>query len=77
MNFDQYRNEADINTTFKSQSINELLDSITGCSRIKTVQEKTCVTCSNVDVSFKDELSVIEYSISGMCQTCQDDYFEE
>ena len=36
-----------------------------------------CTTCSNVIKidDFRDPLSVQEYKISGMCQTCQDDVF--
>ena len=36
-----------------------------------------CVTCgAQIDMdSFRDELSIREYHISGMCQDCQDDVF--
>lgn len=37
-----------------------------------------CATCGDGPVtreSFKDELSVKEYGISGMCQKCQDSVF--
>ncbi len=77
MSLDQYRNEVDIQPTIKSKEINQLLDSVTGRSRIQAVNDKICVTCDETNVSFKDEISVIEYSISGMCQTCQDNFFEE
>ncbi len=77
MSLDQYRNEVDIQPTIKSKAINQLLDSVTGRSRIQAVNDKNCVTCDEKNVSFKDEISVIEYSISGMCQTCQDNFFEE
>ena len=75
MNFDQYRNEVEINPTVKSQPINQLLDSIIGRSRIESVKNKSCVSCNDTDVTFKDELSVIEYSISVLCQKCQDSIF--
>lgn len=65
----------DIQPTFKSRTIENLLTSVLGRSRIKSVKEKSCVSCDDTDVTFKDELSVIEYSISGMCQTCQDSIF--
>ncbi len=29
------------------------------------------------DKEFKDELSLIEFGISGLCQSCQDDMFNE
>ena len=34
MSLDQYRNEVDIQPTIKSKAINQLLDSVTGRSRI-------------------------------------------
>jgi len=35
-----------------------------------------CPTCSaEIDHNFRDELSLKEYKISGMCQDCQDSFF--
>ena len=34
-----------------------------------------CATCNDKPELFRDDLSRKEYSISGMCQTCQDDVF--
>lgn len=34
-----------------------------------------CVTCGGEVGEFRDELSVKEYGISGMCQKCQDSVF--
>ena len=41
------------------------------------VEEDVCVFCKThiKEDDFKDELSKREYSISGMCQTCQDRLF--
>ena len=41
--------------------------------------EGQCITCGEdiVEDSFKDDLSKDEYSISGMCQLCQDGIFDE
>ena len=36
---------------------------------------KKCVTCGKKITKFKDDLSVKEYDISGMCQKCQDEMF--
>ena len=36
---------------------------------------KTCVICGGAADKFKDALSAKEYTISGMCQTCQDRMF--
>jgi len=34
-----------------------------------------CATCGCEVREFRDELSRVEYGISGMCQECQDDVF--
>jgi hypothetical protein len=36
-----------------------------------------CPCCSKPILGFKDALSAREYEISGMCQDCQDDVFNE
>ena len=36
-----------------------------------------CVTCSEPVGEFRDALSKKEYSISGICQVCQDSIFGE
>jgi hypothetical protein len=67
----------DFPASFKSKEIEQVLTAVFGRSRKETVENKTCVSCDATDVSFDDELSAIEYSISGMCQTCQDSTFGE
>jgi len=44
----------------------------------KAVEENVCPTCSKEikEEDFKDRLSKKEYSISGMCQVCQDKTFK-
>ena len=41
--------------------------------------EGQCITCGEdiVESNFTDDLSRAEYSISGMCQLCQDGIFDE
>jgi len=34
-----------------------------------------CPTCSGEVTEFRDDLSIKEFSISGMCQSCQDSVF--
>lgn len=41
----------------------------------KNVQAQLCATCGKHVGEFKDRLSKKEYSISGMCQVCQDRIF--
>ena len=44
---------------------------------VKAVEQKKCPICGiKISmVAFRDELSVKEYEISGICQKCQDDIF--
>ena len=38
-----------------------------------------CIPCGSTEIrdcDFRDEISKREYSISGMCQTCQDEIFQ-
>jgi len=46
---------------------------------VKAIAEKKCPTCFKpINMKdFKDNLSLKEYKISGMCQKCQDSIFGE
>ena len=59
----------------KSPVIESLLTSLTGVSRVGAVQEASCVTCGGEARIFRDEISRKEYTISAMCQDCQDKVF--
>ena len=59
----------------KSPVIEALLSSLTGVSRVGAVQEASCVTCGGEARVFRDDLSRKEYTISAMCQDCQDKVF--
>ncbi len=63
--------------TKKSDAIDQILTNLTGKDRVQTITDGHCMTCRNEFVSenFRDELSEKEYSISGMCQECQDQVF--
>ena len=66
--------------TVKSKAIDDLLTSITGVDRKGEIVKMNCVWCKKNIPSpqdFRDENSLREYMISGMCQQCQDDTFEE
>lgn len=47
-------------------------------ARMRVEQDK-CPVCAQPisEIGFTDDLSKIEYSISGLCQECQDDIFSE
>jgi len=62
----------------KSEGIESLLTAITGKSRPDTIKAGQCTTCDATGLttaSFTDDLSRKEYTISGMCQACQDSVF--
>ena len=61
--------------TPKSPAINKLLSAIAGKDREYTIRASKCMTCNNPDMDFRDSLSVREYTISGLCQRCQDGVF--
>ena len=46
-----------------------------GKSRSSAIIAQTCVTCEGPAERFRDQLSVKEHKISGMCQVCQDEVF--
>lgn len=61
----------------KSPEIEELLEDMSG--RTASIKGGTCLAapigCSKEITGFKDALSQKEYSISGLCQECQDKVF--
>lgn len=65
-----------LSATLKHPEIEALLSAITGVSRVGAVAERSCVCCSGEAKSFTDALSEKEYTISGLCQTCQDSVFD-
>jgi uncharacterized CHY-type Zn-finger protein len=46
-----------------------------GRARSEAIQSNVCVTCGGLANAFVDQLSAKEYTISRMCQKCQDDVF--
>jgi hypothetical protein len=64
----------DFKPTDKAPEIDRILTEITGKVRRKVIGEG-CMTCDYPDLAFRDELSKREYTISGMCQRCQDEVF--
>jgi len=73
-----------IKPSFKSDTMNGELALLTqiifnGKDRETCIEEGICITCDEahgiVATSFRDDISRKEYSISAMCQSCQDDIF--
>ena len=44
---------------------------------IEAIENKKCPLCKEPIGPFKNAISMREYEISGMCQTCQDKIFSE
>ncbi len=61
--------------TEKSPQIDALLSALAGKDRATTIRVGKCMTCNRNVQGFRDSLSRKEYSISGMCQSCQDSVF--
>ena len=65
----------------KSDQMNQFLENLSikmfkGVSRATSIAQNVCVCCKGDASTFTDELSIKEFTISGMCQTCQDEVFE-
>ena len=65
--------------TNKAPEIEAFLSSLINSplTREETIEQGICAGCASdvLDTSFRDELSFKEFTISGLCQKCQDDIF--
>lgn len=66
----------------KSKDVEDAIDhlfmQITGHpkNRRETIITNECMACGNEASKFRDNLSQKEYTISGLCQVCQDGMFK-
>ena len=68
-------NDYNLTATLKSPEIEAMLSKLTGVSRVGAVAESSCATCSGEAKTFRNDISRKEYTISGMCQECQDSVY--
>lgn len=65
--------------TFKNPELEAMLTRMSGSDRRETIQFDRCrpqpVGCAGPAMEFKDALSLKEFTISGLCQECQDKVF--
>lgn len=68
--------------THKSYSLEKALSAFLGADRSETIRSNRCIPAPigcgreiNPETEFRDEISRREYTISGMCQKCQDKVF--
>jgi len=63
----------------KSEGIERLITALIGTTlginRKDTIAANGCIICGGEALKFRDKLSRTEYSISAMCQACQDEVF--
>ena len=61
----------------KAPELEQTISAIFGINRKESIERKQCAICSSeVELdSFKDEISLKEFHISGMCQPCQNKIF--
>lgn len=64
--------------SMKSEQIDDLFKNLYGIDRKTSITNCTCVSCGAENItegSFRDEVSLREFHISGLCQVCQDKVF--
>ena len=65
----------------KSPEMTEFLDQFSkaafGRTRTEAIELGVCVDCGQPAKDFRDAISQKEYTISGLCQSCQDKIFGE
>lgn len=59
----------------KSPEMEKTLTLLFGFDRSAKINVNSCVICNKPATQFKDSISEKEFSISGMCQSCQDEVF--
>jgi hypothetical protein len=59
----------------KSPDINRFVNQTFGIDRETSITNDVCVMCGQNADQFRDALSRKEFSISGLCQKCQDSVF--
>jgi hypothetical protein len=58
------------------RDLDNMAEAAYGRKRTDSIRGNVCVTCGGEANEFRDELSRREYSISGMCQACQNSVFD-
>lgn len=61
--------------TDKSPELDDFIKKTFGFDRKASIVKEECVFCKKEAKVFRDELSRKEFSISGLCQDCQDETF--
>ena len=61
----------------KDPILDEMYNATFGVDRVQSIETGTCVSCGGdvLKTAFRDPLSFKEFTISGLCQPCQDSVF--
>ena len=63
------------NPTHKSPMLDKFISETFGISRKVSIENNVCTLCNEDALHFIDDLSKKEFTISGMCQNCQNSFF--
>lgn len=59
----------------KSPEIRSMMADLVGADTEDRIRRNVCALCGKPATNFTDAISAREFSISGMCQKCQDGFF--
>ena len=60
----------------KAKPIDQFISSTFDVDRVKVIKADLCSSCGKAALEFTDDRSLNEYSISGLCQSCQNEFFD-
>ena len=60
----------------KSPTMEKFINGLFNINRSESITNDICVSCGQPALIFRDNLSEKEFSISGLCQECQDKVFK-
>lgn len=60
-----------------SKALEKLAEMAFGRTKTEAINKGICIRCGKPKGDFRDAISETEYSISQMCQVCQDWFFDE
>ena len=67
--------EPDVASSISNNTLDVLSLQLFGKSRSEVIRQEICVTCGAYAIDFEDALSAKEFTISGLCQKCQNEVF--
>jgi hypothetical protein len=62
-----------VKPAWKDKEVDQVLTAVFGRDRTQAILAGRCMTCDGEAKDFRTPLSMKEYTISGLCQGCQDE----